>query len=55
LFTLLSTASALPVIIAAWGSEQIGVDKMLFVISLPILIFGTYKLITYNKKRFIKI
>jgi len=55
LFTLLSTASALPVIIAAWGSEQIGVDKMLFLISMPILIFGIYKLITYNKKRFIKV
>lgn len=52
LFTLLSTASALPVLIAAWGAEIVGVAKMLFLISLPILVFGLYKLLTYNKKRF---
>ena len=52
LFTLLSTASALPVIIAAWGAEAIGVAKMLLVISIPVLSFGLYKLITYRKKRF---
>jgi MFS family permease len=50
LYTLLSTASALPVIIVAWGSEMIGVAKMLLIIALPILIFGTYKLITYRKR-----
>jgi MFS family permease len=53
LFTLLSTASALPVLIAAWGAELIGVAKMLFIIALPTLIFGIYKLIVY-KKRFKK-
>jgi len=52
LFTLLSTASALPVLIAAWGAEAIGVAKMLLVIALPVLLFGLYKLITYRKKRF---
>lgn len=50
LFTLLSTASALPVLVAAWGAEILGVARMLFVIALPVLIFGTYKLITYRKK-----
>lgn len=50
LFTLLSTASALPVLIAAWGAELFGVAKMIFVISLPILLFGTYKLIKYKKR-----
>lgn len=50
LFTLLSTASALPVLIAAWGAEIIGVAKMLLFISLPVLIFGVYKLITYRKR-----
>jgi len=54
LFTLLSTASALPVLIVAWGSELVGVAKMLLIIALPILIFGTYKLITY-RKRFAKV
>jgi len=52
LYTLLSTASALPVIIVAWGSELIGVAKMLFIIAMPILIFGVWKLITYRKRVF---
>lgn len=53
LFTLLSTASALPVLIAAWGAELLGVAMMIFVISLPVLLFGIYKLATY-RKRFIR-
>lgn len=52
LFTLLSTASALPVLVAAWGAEIMGVAKMLLVIAVPVLLFGIYKLITYDKKRF---
>lgn len=54
LFTLLSTASALPVIIAAWGAEIFGVAKMVFVIGILPLVFGAYKLITYRRK-FLKI
>lgn len=50
LFTLLSTASALPVLIAAWGAEALGVAKMIFLIALPVLAFGVYKLITYRKR-----
>lgn len=50
LFTLLSTASTLPVLITAWGAEILGVAKMIFVISLPVLLFGLYKLITYKQK-----
>lgn len=49
LFTLLSTASALPVLVAAWGAEIIGVAKMILLIAVPVLIFGIYKLITYKK------
>lgn len=49
LFTLLSTASALPVLLASWGAEWIGIPKMLLVISIPVLFFGFYKLITYKK------
>lgn len=52
LFTLLSTASALPVLIAAWGAEVLGVAKMLLAIALPVLTFGFYKLITYRGSRF---
>lgn len=50
LFTLLSTASALPVLVAAWGAEILGVAKMLFVIALPVLLFGLYKLLTYKNR-----
>ncbi|MFA7659333.1 MAG: MFS transporter [Candidatus Gastranaerophilaceae bacterium] len=50
LFTLLSTASALPVLVAAWGAELIGVAQMIFLIAAPVLLFGTYKLITYRKR-----
>lgn len=51
LFTLLSTASALPVLIAAWGAEILGITRMIFVIALPVLLFGVYKLATYHKSK----
>lgn len=54
LFTLLSTASAFPVLIAAWGAEFLGIGRIIFLIGFPVLIFGTYKLATY-RKRFIKL
>jgi len=50
LFTLLSTASAFPVLVAAWGAEMVGVAKMIFFIAVPVLIFGVYKLITYRRR-----
>lgn len=50
LFTLLSTSSALPVIVVAWGAEILGVAKMLLVLALPILCFGVYKLVTFRKR-----
>lgn len=53
LFTLLSTASALPVLVAAWGAEMLGVAKMILLMALPVLIFGIQKLATY-KKRFLQ-
>lgn len=49
LFTLLSTASALPVLIAAWGAEIIGVARMILLIAIPVALFGLYKLIKYKK------
>lgn len=49
LFTLLSTASALPVLIAAWGAEFLGIGRIIFLIGLPVLLFGIYKLIRYRK------
>lgn len=54
LFTLLSTASALPVLVAAWGAELIGVAKMILIIAVPVLLFGIYKLVTY-RRRFLKL
>jgi MFS family permease len=50
LFTLLSTASALPVLIVALGAEFFGIAKMILLIAVPVLIFGLYKLITYQRK-----
>lgn len=50
LFTLLSTASALPVLIAAWGAEFLGIGRIIFLISLPVLLFGIYKLVRYRKR-----
>lgn|SRR5574344_592542 len=49
LFTLLSTASTLPVLVTAWGAEILGIAKMIFVIALPVLLFGIYELVNYKK------
>lgn len=48
-FTMLSTSSTLPVIIAAIGADSIGVAKMLMIIGLPLAIFG---ISAYIKNRF---
>ncbi|HNW26341.1 MAG TPA: MFS transporter [Candidatus Gastranaerophilaceae bacterium] len=50
LFTLLSTASALPVLIAAWGAQMLGVARMMFILATPALFFSIFKLITYKNK-----
>lgn len=50
LFTLLSTSSTLPVLVVAWGAEAIGIARMILIISIPVLFFGSYKLITYRKR-----
>ncbi len=50
LFTLLSTASTLPVLITAWGAEFIGIPKMLLVTAIPIVLFGVFKVILYTLK-----
>lgn len=51
LFTLLSTASAFPVLIAAWGAEILGLARMILLMALPVLLFGIYKLAIYKKSR----
>lgn len=43
-FTMLSTASTLPVVIAAFGADAIGVNYMLLLVSLPLLFFSLKKL-----------
>lgn len=50
-FTLLSTSSTLPVLLAAFGADIIGVSAMLFIIGVPLSLFGIYNLYNYNKKR----
>lgn len=52
LFTLLSTSSALPVIIVAWSAEIVGIAQTILITASPIIAFGTWKLATY-KKRFL--
>jgi MFS family permease len=39
-FTLLSTSSTLPVLVAGLAVEQLGVDTMFLLIGVPTLIFG---------------
>ena len=43
-FTLLSTSSTLPVLIAALGADTIGIIKMLIIIGVPVLILGIWGL-----------
>ncbi len=50
LFTLLSTASTLPVLITAWGAEVFGIARMIFIIALPVLFFGLYKIIKFKRE-----
>jgi hypothetical protein len=47
-FTLLSTASTLPVIIAAVAADYIGVLKMFGIIGICLLTFGCYNLLKIN-------
>ena len=49
-FTLLSTASTLPVIIVALGADFIGVMNMLFIMGVPLFVFGVYNLYQLNLK-----
>jgi len=41
-FTLLSTASTLPILIAAYASDLLGVTKVLVLIGIPIALFGIW-------------
>lgn len=49
-FTLLSTASTFPVLLAAFGADFIGVEKMVFIAGVPILVFGALGLYRLRKK-----
>lgn len=48
-FTLLSTSSTLPVLVAAMGADVIGVTKMLLMISIPLLFYGLRSLYSLKK------
>lgn len=45
LFTLLSTCSTLPAVIAGVGTDWLGVIPMLFMMGLPILLLGVFGLL----------
>ena len=49
-FTLLSTASTLPVIIVALAADLIGVMNILFIMGIPLFLFGVYNLYQLNLK-----
>lgn len=50
-FTMLSTSSTLPVLIAAFGADVIGITNMLLVIAIPIVLLGIYGLLLKSKKK----
>ncbi len=41
-FTLLSTSSTLPIIIAAYAADLFGVIKILFMVGIPVALFGIW-------------
>ena len=41
-FTLLSTSSTLPIIIAAYAADLIGVINILFLVGVPVALFGVW-------------
>ena len=47
-YTLLSTSSTLPVLLAAIGADFIGIRSILMIIGIPIFLFGSYNLIKMN-------
>lgn len=48
-FTMLSTSSTLPVLIAAFGADVLGLSRMLVVIGLPIILLGVSGLLRKEK------
>lgn len=48
-FTLLSTSSTLPVLLVALAADWIGVSWTLFIMGLPLALFGVYNLYKINK------
>lgn len=49
-FTLLSTSSTLPVLVAALGADVLGVTKILVLIAVPVLMLGIYGLVKVKSK-----
>ncbi|MEI7474378.1 MAG: MFS transporter [bacterium] len=48
-FTFLSTSSTLPVLVAAFMADALGIGVTLIIIGLPILLFGLFNLIKKHK------
>lgn len=49
-FTLLSTSSTLPVLVAALAADVIGVTNILIIIALPVFTLGVYGLLKVNRR-----
>lgn len=54
-FTLLSTSSTLPIIVAAYASDLIGVINILFLVGIPVTLFGVWGILKNRTKQELKI
>lgn len=54
-FTMLSTSSTFPVLIAAFGADKIGVIKMLVIIGIPVILFAVYNFFKISVIKFKKV
>ena len=50
-FTMLSTSSTLPIIIAAYAADLIGVINILFLVGIPVALFGVWGILK-NRRAF---
>jgi len=53
-FTLLSTSSTLPIIIAAYASDLIGIINILFLVGIPVALFGVWGILKNRTNRELK-
>jgi MFS family permease len=50
-FTLLSTCSTLPIIVAAYATDLLGISNILLLLGIPVAFFGTWGLLKSKRNR----